>query len=89
MAAPQKVLNLIETFDRNAEAYLATHFNEAMQRQQFVNPFFKCLGWDMDNEQGYAEGYKDVVYELYGLTDEEIKIVEEGTSTAVPGGQRP
>jgi hypothetical protein len=32
-------------------------------RQQFVNPFFKCLGWDMDNEQGYAEAYKDVIHE--------------------------
>jgi hypothetical protein len=24
---------------------------------------FKCLGWDMDNEQGYAEAYKDVIHE--------------------------
>jgi predicted type IV restriction endonuclease len=63
MSAPPKVLSLIETFDRNADAYLASHFNEAMLRQQFVNPFFKRLGWDMDNEQGYAEAYKDVIHE--------------------------
>ena len=24
---------------------------------------FKALGWDMDNEHGYAEAYKDVVHE--------------------------
>ena len=24
---------------------------------------FKALGWDVDNEQGYAEAYKDVVHE--------------------------
>jgi len=34
-----------------------------MLRQQFVNPLFKCLGWDMDNEQGYAEAYKEVIHE--------------------------
>jgi predicted type IV restriction endonuclease len=60
---PQKVLDLIEVFARNAEDYLSSYFNEAMLRQQFINPLFKCLGWDMDNEQGYAEAYKDVIHE--------------------------
>ena len=63
MSTPQKVLDLVEVFDRNADDYQSAHFNEAMLRQQFVNPFFKCLGWDMDNEQGYAEAYKDVIHE--------------------------
>ncbi len=63
MSAPQRVLDLVEVFDRNAEDYLAAGFKEAELRQQFVNPLFKCLGWDMDNEQGYAEAYKDVVNE--------------------------
>jgi hypothetical protein len=60
---PDKVLSLVEVFERNADEYLSAHFNEAMLRQQFVNPLFKCLGWDMDNEQGYAEAYKDVIHE--------------------------
>ena len=59
----EKVLSLVEVFQRNADEYLAAHFNEATLRQQFVNPLFKCLGWDMDNEQGYAEAYKDVIHE--------------------------
>ncbi len=63
MSAPQKVLDLVETFDRNSEAYLSGQFNEAMLRQQFINPLFKCLGWDMENEQGHAEAYKDVIHE--------------------------
>jgi predicted type IV restriction endonuclease len=63
VSAPQKVLDLVEVFDRNAEDYQSPGFNEAMLRQQFVNPPFKCLGWDMDNEQGYAEAYKDVIHE--------------------------
>ena len=32
-------------------------------RQEFLNPFFKALGWDVNNEQGYAEAYKDVIIE--------------------------
>ncbi len=63
MSTPQKVLDLVEVFDRNADAYESAHFKEAELRQQFVNPLFACLGWDMDNEQGYAEAYKDVVHE--------------------------
>ena len=49
-------------FDRNADDYQAAAFNEAMLRQQFVNPLLKCLGWDMVNEQGCAEAYKDVIH---------------------------
>lgn len=63
MNAPQKILELIDLFRRNADAYHAPQYNEAMVRQEFINPFFKCLGWDMDNEQGYAEAYKDVIHE--------------------------
>ena len=60
---PQKVLDLVEIFDRNADEYRSGDFNEANLRIQFVNPLFKTLGWDMDNEQGYAEAYKDVIHE--------------------------
>ncbi len=63
MSAPQKALDLIELYARNADAYESGHYTEAELRQQFVNPLFKCLGWDMDNEQGHAEAYKDVVHE--------------------------
>jgi predicted type IV restriction endonuclease len=63
MNAPSKVLELVDLFRRNADAYHAPHYNEAMVRQEFINPLFKCLGWDMDNEQGYAEAYKDVIHE--------------------------
>jgi hypothetical protein len=32
-------------------------------RREFLEPFFSALGWDVDNRQGYAEAYKDVVHE--------------------------
>jgi len=87
MPAPQEVSKLVKRFDRNRESYRSSEYNETQARREFIDPFFKALGWDIDNEQGYAEAYKDVVhedaikidqliYELYGLTEEEIKIVD-------------
>jgi hypothetical protein len=63
MSAPSEIVKLVERFQRNADAYRSAHYNETQARQEFINPFFKCLGWDMDNEQGHAEAYKDVIHE--------------------------
>ncbi len=60
---PQSVSELIERFDRNQESYLSAKYNEAQLREEFINPFFKALGWDVSNEQGNAEAYKDVIHE--------------------------
>ncbi len=63
MTAPQAVLDLTERFDRNLEAYRSGHYNEAQLRAEFIDPFFKTLGWDIYNEEGHAEAYKDVIHE--------------------------
>ena len=63
MSAPQKILDLVELFERNAETYHGPHYNEAGVRQEFINPFFKSLGWDMDNEKKYDEAHKEVIHE--------------------------
>src|SRR5438105_6114744 len=63
MSVPQTVRELVERFERNKDAYRSTHYNETQLRREFLDPFFKALGWDIDNEQGYAEAYKDVVHE--------------------------
>ena len=62
MPVPARVAALVETFGRNADDY-ARNLNEAQLRQQFLNPLFKALGWDMENEAGHAEAYKDVIHE--------------------------
>src|SRR5216683_5513668 len=60
---PQRVLELVERFDRNREAYRSGQYNETQLRREFLDPLFKTLGWDIDNAQGYAEAYKDVIHE--------------------------
>lgn len=62
-SAPPLVLDLVDRFERNRESYKSQSYNETQVRREFIDPFFKSLGWDIDNEQGYAEAYKDVVHE--------------------------
>ena len=53
MPAPQAVLDLIERFERNREAYKSPSYNETQLRREFLDPFFEALGWDVNNRQGY------------------------------------
>jgi predicted type IV restriction endonuclease len=57
MAAPEKITDLIERFRDNRHAYMSSSYNETQARRELIDPFFKALGWDIDNEAGYAEGY--------------------------------
>jgi hypothetical protein len=62
-AAPREVLDLLARFEQQLDAYKSGQYNEAQVRQEFLNPLFQALGWDIHNEQGYAEAYKDVIHE--------------------------
>src|SRR6059036_4167059 len=63
MGVPQTIRELVERLERNLDAYRSPQYNETQLRREFLDPFFKALGWDIDNEQGYAEAYKDVIHE--------------------------
>ena len=60
---PAELFALIDRFRRNLDAYRAGAYNETMVRREFIDPFLKLLGWDVDNVKGYAEQYKEVVHE--------------------------
>ncbi len=75
MAAPEAIAELVERFDRNVGSYRSGQYNETQLRREFIDPFFKALGWDVENERGYAEAYKDVVH------GDAIKV---GASTKAP-----
>lgn len=63
MPTPTEILELVERFKRNREEYESGKYNETQLRREFLDPFFKALGWDMTNEKGYAEAYKEVIHE--------------------------
>ncbi|MBA7529424.1 hypothetical protein ES705_21622 [subsurface metagenome] len=54
---------LIERFDDHIDTYKKGYYNETQTRVDYINPFFKALGWDIDNEQGLAEAYREVIHE--------------------------
>ena len=61
--APDVVHELVDRFERNRSHYRTGSYNETQVRREFIDPFFEALGWDVNNRQGYAEAYKDVVHE--------------------------
>ncbi len=63
MAPPEVISKLCDTFARHRDHYRSAHYNETELRREFLDPFFKALGWDVDNERGYADAYKDVIHE--------------------------
>ena len=61
--AYKKIEKLVERFDEQKEFYRKAEYNETLTRRDFIDPFFKALGWDIDNENGYAESYREVIHE--------------------------
>lgn len=58
-----KIKQLVDRFNEQLPYYKKADYNETQTRREFIDPFFKALGWDIDNEQGHAEAYKDVIHE--------------------------
>ncbi len=66
---------LVERFTEQHSSYINSDYNETLTRRDFIDPFFKALGWDVDNSEGYAESYREVIHE------DRIKI---GSATKAP-----
>jgi type I restriction-modification system DNA methylase subunit len=62
-SAYKKISELVERFNEQLDSYKSSNYNETLTRRDFIDPFFKALGWDIDNEQGYAEAYREVIHE--------------------------
>jgi len=63
MTAPKEIKRLVERFQENRDVYCSSAYNETQARREFIDPLFKALGWDVANEKGYAEAYKEVIHE--------------------------
>jgi hypothetical protein len=61
--APDTVLRLVDRFAQQSDQMRAPDYNETKIRIDFLNPLMSELGWDIDNRQGFAEQYREVVHE--------------------------
>ncbi len=82
----QRISHLVQRFEEQYESYKKSDYNETQTRRDFIDPFFKALGWDIDNESGHAEAYREVIHE--------DKVIVAGTTKApdysfrLSGGKR-
>lgn len=81
---PAAVAELVERFDRNRTNYESAAYNETTLRREFLDPFFRGLGWDVDNSTGIPEAYKDVVHE----DRLEARALRAGPTSAPTGSRR-
>ncbi len=54
---------LVEIFTRNLALYKTSGYDEQSLRQEFLNPFFAALGWDMENKAGVIPSHREVIVE--------------------------
>ena len=60
----EKELNrLVESFGNRLAELKSTDYNEAKLRDDFLNPFFRALGWDMENRAGLIQKEREVEIE--------------------------
>ncbi len=85
-AAYKTIEELAIRFEEQILSYKKSEYNEAQTRKDFIDPFFKALGWDMDNSQGHAEAYREVINEDRVKVGGATKAPDY--SFKLPGGKR-
>ncbi len=63
-SCPPSVIDRVRLYQENLAEYHSPTFNEANLRNSFLQTLFHDgLGWDVNNDAGAAESYKDVLVE--------------------------
>jgi predicted type IV restriction endonuclease len=60
---PDSIKRLIDRFEHQSDQLRSPDYNETLIRIDYINPLMTELGWDIDNRQGFAEQYREVVHE--------------------------
>jgi hypothetical protein len=61
--APDSLSALSDLFEANSAQYKSLQYDEANTRADFIDKFFALLDWDIANNQGFSEVYREVVRE--------------------------
>jgi hypothetical protein len=54
---------LIDKFREQQDSYQNAVYNETQLRRDFLDKVIELLGWDVDNEKGFAESFREVIHE--------------------------
>lgn len=66
------VRELVDRYQEQRVSCLKTAYNETQLRNDFIDPLLKCLGWDVDNNQGKTQALRDVIQEEYIEVEDEV-----------------
>jgi hypothetical protein len=58
--AQQRIAELVENFRRQQSHYESENYNETQCREDFINPLFTALGWDIENKESLSPVYRSV-----------------------------
>lgn len=79
MTAPKEIKRLVERFQENRDVYCSSAYNETQARHEFIDPLLHEKSLIQRQIETTDKQIDQLVYELYGLTDKEIRIGEEAT----------
>ncbi len=77
MSLPKEIKRLIDRFQENRDAYRSSAYNETQARHEFIDPLGHKKSLIQRQIDTTDKQIDQLVYELNGLTNEEIRIVEE------------
>ena len=67
----QRTVERVQQYATHLAEYRRQSYNETEVRVDFVNPLFKSLGWDVDNEAGLPQHLREVTHEATVLVEED------------------
>jgi adenine-specific DNA-methyltransferase len=59
----EQLKSLVSLFSTNIAQYKGGQYDESNTRTDFIDKFFTLLNWDIANNQGFSESYREVVRE--------------------------
>ncbi len=67
--------NLVTRYEQYRHEYInhGSLYSETDIREDFINPFFELLGWDVRNERNLSRQFREVVRETRVVVDEQTK----------------
>lgn len=66
-----RLIELVKAYAEHFVQYSQTDYNETEVRNDFVNPFFEILGWDMLNKKKLPQHLREVKHEAAVYVEED------------------
>lgn len=73
----ERLIKLVSAYNEHFSQYCQASYNETEVRNDFVNPFFEILGWDVLNKKNLPQHLREVKHEADVYVEENGKQVKK------------